>query len=159
MVFTCFAIGIALIFVIPTIILASCSASLLFILSYLGYLILCRFNEGETAAEPGARVESALQWMTGGRFGIGFLTGPRKLNSGKGDHNDVKSHEHVGEGENKHNYHGTPNHEHGNGPLNGKHTSNSRTEWEQKWNGGSHPQSVIVKNSNPYEVLKEVSER
>lgn len=68
--FTFFVVGFALLFVIPTILFASCSATFIFIWSFAGYLVLRRFNDGEAPAKPGTRVGDKLQGLTGGRLGL-----------------------------------------------------------------------------------------
>jgi hypothetical protein len=68
-VYTFFAVGIALLFLVPTLFIASCAASCFFLWAITVYFILQRFNEGEAPAKPGTRVGDKLHALTGGRLG------------------------------------------------------------------------------------------
>jgi hypothetical protein len=68
LVYTFFAVGIALLFLIPTLFLASFAASCFFLWGLVVYLILQRFNEGEAPAKPGTRVGDTIHGLTGGRL-------------------------------------------------------------------------------------------
>ncbi|KAH8733214.1 hypothetical protein GQ44DRAFT_766268 [Phaeosphaeriaceae sp. PMI808] len=67
-IYTLFAVGIALIFLIPTLFIASCAASCFFLWGLVVYMILRRLNEGEEPAKPGTRVGDKLHGLTGGKL-------------------------------------------------------------------------------------------
>jgi hypothetical protein len=66
--FTLFTTGLALIFVLPTVFVGSCTASVVFFWGLTGYLILQRFNGGETPVKKGTAVGDKLNGLTGGRL-------------------------------------------------------------------------------------------
>ncbi|KAF2128333.1 hypothetical protein P153DRAFT_318023 [Dothidotthia symphoricarpi CBS 119687] len=66
--FTLFTVGFALLFVIPTLFVTSCTATFLFSWGLTGYYILQRFNEGETPVKRGTRVGDRFQDLTGGKL-------------------------------------------------------------------------------------------
>jgi hypothetical protein len=66
--YTFFAVGIALLFLIPTLFVASFAASCFFAWGLVVYLILQRFNDGEAPGKPGTRVGDKLHGLTGGRL-------------------------------------------------------------------------------------------
>ncbi|CAO2649662.1 Nn.00g070470.m01.CDS01 [Neocucurbitaria sp. VM-36] len=131
--FTFFVVGFALLFVVPTVFLASCSATFIFIWGFIGYVILRRLNEGEAPAKPGTRVGDKLHGLTGGRLGLWIGdevadSDGTKISAAKG---------HAGPGERK-NASG----------INGSH------DWEEKWTNGVKKDQQEPRPSNPYEVLK-----
>lgn len=66
--FTLFTTGLALIFVLPTVFVGSCTASVIFFWGLAGYLLLQRFNGGETPVKKGTAVGDKLNGLTGGRL-------------------------------------------------------------------------------------------
>jgi hypothetical protein len=66
--YTFFAVGVALLFLIPTLFVASFAASCFFTWGLVVYLVLQRFNDGEAPGKPGTRVGDKLHGLTGGRL-------------------------------------------------------------------------------------------
>lgn len=67
-IYTFFAVGIALLFLIPTLFIASFTATCFFFWGLAIYVILQRFNEGEAPAKRGTRVGDTLHGLTGDRL-------------------------------------------------------------------------------------------
>ncbi|CAA9958019.1 hypothetical protein CFE70_001572 [Pyrenophora teres f. teres 0-1] len=150
---TFLVVGFSLIFVIPTIILASCSAAFIFIWGLVAYVVLRRLNEGEAPAQPGTRVGDTLQSLTGGRsaYWLGDEASAQGSdNRGKVDHGSSLQGGTAGSGDiqsrvAKHNGDG--------GPVNGVNKTHGAIEWETKWDGvKSEP--VVLETDNVFEVLK-----
>ncbi|KAJ4379314.1 hypothetical protein N0V86_005359 [Didymella sp. IMI 355093] len=59
--FTLFTTGFALLFVVPIVFIGSCTASLVFVWSLIGYLVLQRINGGETPIQPGTKLIEQIQ--------------------------------------------------------------------------------------------------
>jgi hypothetical protein len=116
-IYTFFAIGISLFFLIPTLFVASCAASCFFLWGLAVYFILQRFNEGEAPAKPGTRVGDKLHGLTGGR--LGWMV----------DGEDQKAVE-MGQAQDLADKNGSKGHQGGNGLVNG-------SEWETKWAQGT----------------------
>ncbi|KAL6703118.1 hypothetical protein ACN47E_010180 [Coniothyrium glycines] len=155
--FTSLVVGFALLFVVPTVIIASCSATFIFIWGFVGYIILRKLNEGEAPAKPGTRVGDGLQRLTGGRLGLwvgdGASEDGRKKNPKTNTPSTARGQGRVDGYENRH----RASHEENDGPLNGDHASDGYVEWDRKWDNGAQPQSVILETGNTYEVLKKES--
>ncbi|KNG45098.1 hypothetical protein DDE82_003145 [Stemphylium lycopersici] len=148
---TFFVVSFALIFVVPTVVIASCSATFIFMWGLVGYIILRRFNEGEAPAKPGTRVGDKLQALTGGRSAYwqndqAFPEGSRNGDMlGNGAGTDGRDAGYGG----KHTD-GTTSSGDG-GPVKGSHGA---VEWERKWADGVKPQAVVLDTENPYQALK-----
>lgn len=67
-IFTFLITGIALLFLVPIVIVGSCTASVIFFWGLVGYLVLRRINGGETPVQPGTKVGDSLNMLTGGRL-------------------------------------------------------------------------------------------
>jgi hypothetical protein len=67
-VFTFFVTGFALLFVAPVVIVGSCAASTFFFWGLVGYLLLQKFNGGETPVRPGTKTDDKLNKLTSGRL-------------------------------------------------------------------------------------------
>jgi hypothetical protein len=80
--FTVFMVGVALLFVLPTVFLTTFAASFIFIWGLGGYYILKWFNEGDTPAEPGTAIGDKINNLTGGRLSF-LMDGARKKEEGK----------------------------------------------------------------------------
>lgn len=155
--FTFFVVGFALIFVVPTIFIASCSATFVFIWGFLGYAILRRLNGGEAPDKRGTRIGDKLHGLKEGRI----------AGSPRGEHDDRKAAASVKTSSKKNGLtvngtevvQSTPHQE--NGKLtNGMNEANGDgnvIEWEQKWDSGVQLQPVVVAVDNPYDALKAVS--
>ncbi|KAF2823962.1 hypothetical protein CC86DRAFT_457545 [Ophiobolus disseminans] len=135
-IYTFFAVGIALFFLVPTLFIASVAATCAFLWGLVIYVILRRFNEGEEPAKKGTRVGDKLHGLTGGRLewmSEGQTEHPKKLdqtqdashtNGDKGYQGGGNSARHGGDG-----------HTNGNG------------EWEAKWSQGTQQkQKEFAKN-------------
>ena len=153
---TFFLVGFALLFVVPTVIIASCSATIIFIWGFVGYIILRRFNEGEEPAKLGTRVGDKLHKLTGGRSG--YFQGDQTSEESSRDR-DV-----VGGGKSAKGHDGGAGHAYGGvsssardgGPVNGVNGTQGTVEWERKWDGvKSEP--VVLDTENVFEALKAVS--
>ena len=68
LVFTLFSTGFALLFVVPIVVIGSCTASIAFLWGLVGYLVLQRINGGEAPVQPGTKVGDTLNELTGGRL-------------------------------------------------------------------------------------------
>ncbi|KAF2999274.1 hypothetical protein E8E13_003766 [Curvularia kusanoi] len=66
--FTFFITGFALFFLIPSVVVGSCAASIFFFWGLVGYMILQRINGGETPVNPGTDIGDKLNKLTGGRL-------------------------------------------------------------------------------------------
>ncbi|RII10032.1 hypothetical protein CUC08_Gglean006022 [Alternaria sp. MG1] len=150
---TFFLVGFALLFVVPTVIIASCSATIIFIWGFVGYVILRRFNEGEEPAKLGTRVGDKLHKLTGGRSG--YFQGDQTSEESSRDR-DV-----VGGGKSAKGHDGGAGHAYGGvsssardgGPVNGVNGTQGTVEWERKWDGvKSEP--VVLDTENVFEALK-----
>lgn len=67
-VFTLFITSLALLFVVPVVCIGSCTASIVFVWGFIGFLVLQRINGGETPVQPGTKVGDTLNGLTGGRL-------------------------------------------------------------------------------------------
>jgi hypothetical protein len=67
-VFTFFVTGFALLFVAPVVVVGSCAASTFFFWGLVGYLLLQKFNGGETPVRPGTKTDDTLNKLTSGRL-------------------------------------------------------------------------------------------
>jgi len=67
-VFTFFVTGFALLFVVPVVVIGSCTAGTFFFWGLVGYLILQRVNGGEPPVQPGTKVGDTLNKLTSGRL-------------------------------------------------------------------------------------------
>lgn len=152
--FTFFIIGFALIFVVPTVFIASCSATFVFIWGFLGYAILRRLNGGEAPVKRGTRVGEKLHQLKEGRVS----------DSQGGEDNQSKA---VTSYKTSSKKNGVT----GNGTeaphatlrqMNGKHTngvnSDNTVEWEHTWDRGVQLQPVVVAVDNPFEPLRAETE-
>lgn len=152
--FTFIVVGLALIFVVPTVFLASCSATFIFVWSFAGYLILRRFNDGEAPGKPGTRVGDKLQGLTGGRLGlwIGDAAGEERdegfVEVGKAAGPEGQVGGHAVEDR------GGASREGGRRVVNGV---NGVHDWEEKWSNGSRKETHDLETDNVYENLKVVS--
>ncbi|KAF1947007.1 hypothetical protein EJ02DRAFT_449988 [Clathrospora elynae] len=146
-----FAIGFALLFVVPTLFFASFAATFIFIWGFVGYIILRRFNEGEAPAKRGTRVGDALHGLTGGRsafWGGGESHVEGHQASGEGPEHRRS----LGVGANKKGTcHCVVSHQIDGGPVKGTHDP---LQWERKWTDGVLDQPVVLETGNTYEVLK-----
>jgi hypothetical protein len=124
--YTFFAVGIAFLFLIPTLFVASFAASCFFLWGLVVYLILQRFNDGEAPGKPGTRVGDKLHGLTGGRLdwmvegeetkAVGMSDAPdRPLRNGSNGVHEGRSASRQG----------------------GDRTVNAAGEWEDKWAQGS----------------------
>ncbi|OAL50899.1 hypothetical protein IQ07DRAFT_537141 [Pyrenochaeta sp. DS3sAY3a] len=142
--FTFIAVGLALILVVPTVFLASCSATVIFVWSFAGYLVLRRFNDGEAPGKPGTRVGDTLHGLTGGRLGLWSGDAPGgKKGEGLGTEGRVGVRgveDRVG-----------ASREGADGVVNGV---NGAHEWEEKWSNGSRKETHDLETDNVYENLK-----
>ncbi|KAF1850829.1 uncharacterized protein K460DRAFT_391238 [Cucurbitaria berberidis CBS 394.84] len=147
--FTFLLVGFALLFVVPTVFLASCSATFVFIWGFVGYIILRRLNEGEAPGKRGTRVGDKLQGLTGGRLALWIGDGEAEGGDDKavevGQIPIAKSQVRIDGGQGRDSASLQGNGGHANG-VNDTH------EWEDKWTNGARKDSEI---GNPYEVLKE----
>ncbi|KAI8940822.1 hypothetical protein NX059_002084 [Plenodomus lindquistii] len=143
--FTFVVVGFALIFVVPTVFIASCSATFIFIWGLVGYAVLRRLNGGEAPSKRGTRMGDKLYGLTEGKTGLRIggqdIKDTAKASAKKSGVDGTASH-HDGSHQEKG--------EHVNG-VNGHHES---LEWEQKWDNGVQSQPVVLEVDNPYEVLK-----
>ncbi|KAH7357482.1 hypothetical protein BKA66DRAFT_574476 [Pyrenochaeta sp. MPI-SDFR-AT-0127] len=150
--FTFFVVGVALLFVVPTVFFASCAASFIFIWGFVGYIILRRLNEGEALDKRGTRVGDRLQGLTGGRVGrLGLWAGQGASDGTDGQTSVAKGQAGFDRGGD----HRGPPHQENDGYVNGL---NGTHEWEDKWTNGVGKEQQGLENGNPYEVLK-VEER
>lgn len=78
--FTVFMVGVALLFILPTVLLTTFAASFIFLWGLGGYYILKWFNEGESPAPEGSAIGDSLNSLTGGRLGF-IMDGARKKES------------------------------------------------------------------------------
>ena len=155
--FTFFVVGFALILVVPTIFLASCSATFIFIWGFVGYIILRRLNEGQALDKRGTKVGDNLQRLTGGRAGsLGLWIG-----GGAGNDAELKpitldqtsaAKSHVGSDWEKNL--GGASYEGNGGPV---HAVNGAQEWEEKWSNSAKEESKVPDVDNPFEILKAAS--
>ncbi|USP75746.1 hypothetical protein yc1106_03020 [Curvularia clavata] len=122
---TFFVVSFALLFVVPTVFIASCSATLIFIWGFVGYIVLRKFNERGTPANPDNRI------------------------GGRQNHNGPVRNGHAAGSERTHANHGTNFED--NPPVNGAHRT---VEWERKWADGVKPDQVVLQTDNTYEALK-----
>ncbi len=154
---TFFLVGFALLFVIPTVIIASCSATFIFIWGFVGYIILRRFNEGEEPAKLGTRVGDKLHKLTGGRSG--YFQSDQTSSESSHDRsrldNGASTEGHDGGA--GHAHAPVSSHARDGGPVNGVNGTQSTVEWEKKWADGVQPHAVVLDTENVYEVLKTVS--
>ncbi|RMZ73270.1 heterokaryon incompatibility [Pyrenophora seminiperda CCB06] len=150
---TFLVVGFALLFVIPTVFVASCSATFIFIWGFVGYLVLRRLNEGEAPAKPGTRVGDTLQALTGGRSA--YWLGDEASAQGS-KHGGKVGHVSYSEGGTA----GTGNFQSratkypgDDGPVNGVNGTHGVIEWEKKWDGVK-TEPVVLETDNVFEVLK-----
>ncbi|KAL9091888.1 MAG: hypothetical protein Q9165_004640 [Trypethelium subeluteriae] len=76
LIFTAFAVGVALLVILPTVFLTTMGASFLFLWGLGGYYIVKWFNEGESPAKPGEAIGDKLNSLTGGR--LDFVMNPAR---------------------------------------------------------------------------------
>lgn len=67
-VFTLLITSLALLVVVPVVCIGSCTASIVFVWGFIGFLVLQRINGGETPVQPGTKVGDTLNGLTGGRL-------------------------------------------------------------------------------------------
>lgn len=67
-VFTFFVTGFALLFVVPAVVIGSCTAGTFFFWGLVGYLIIQRINGGETPVQSGTKVGDTLNKLTSERL-------------------------------------------------------------------------------------------
>lgn len=147
---TFFVVGFALLFVVPTVVIASCSATFIFVWGLVGYIILRRLNEGQAPAKPGTRVGDKLQALTGGRS-VYWQQHQTSSKESRNGHQPTGKDNATGP---ERNYTNDPTGSGDGGPVNGMHGS---IAWERKLVDGVQPDSVVLDTDNVYEVLKEVS--
>jgi len=150
---TFLVVGFALLFVIPTVIVASCSATFIFIWGLVGYVILRRLNEGEAPAKPGTRVGDTLQALTGGRsaYWLGNEASAQGSdNRGKVDHGSSSQGGAAGTGDFQSR---VSKHPGDGGPVNGVNGTHGVIEWEKKWDGVKN-EPVVLETDNVFEVLE-----
>jgi hypothetical protein len=138
---TFFLVGFALLFVVPTIIIASCSATFIFIWGFVGYIILRRLNEGEEPAKLGTRVGDKLHKLTGGRSG--YFQSNQTSSESSNDRNrmDNGASTKGRDGGVGHAHAHVSSHARDGGPVNGVNGSQGAVEWERKWADGVQPQA------------------
>ncbi|KAK5009595.1 hypothetical protein BJ546DRAFT_1076354 [Cryomyces antarcticus] len=78
--FTAFAVGVALLVILPTVFLTTMAASFIFLWGLGGYYIVKWFNKGDGAAADGGAIGDKLNSLTGGR--LNFLMDGVKSQSG-----------------------------------------------------------------------------
>ncbi|TKA42296.1 hypothetical protein B0A49_12694, partial [Cryomyces minteri] len=66
--FTAFAVGVALLVILPTVFLTTMAASFIFLWGLGGYYIVKWFNKGDGAAADGGAIGDKLNSLTGGRL-------------------------------------------------------------------------------------------
>jgi hypothetical protein len=125
--YTGFAVGIALFFLVPTLFITSFAASCFFLWGLVVYLILQRFNEGEAPGKPGTRVGDKLHGLTGGR--LGWMVDGQDEGTVQRDQTQDSAHTN---GSKDYESGGRTSGQEGGGLVNG-------TEWETKWEMGMHP--------------------
>lgn len=154
--FTFCLVGFALLFVVPTVLIASCSATFVFIWGFVGYVVLRSLNGGEAPAERGTRVGDGLQRLTGGRLGTwvdnNATQNARRKNADAGQ-NSASRHETDDRRQDS----ARVVREGSSANVNGDNSSTGYVEWENKWDNGVQPQTVVLETSNPYDALKTVS--
>ncbi|KAI4923159.1 uncharacterized protein J4E92_007913 [Alternaria infectoria] len=153
---TFFLVGFALLFVVPTVIIASCSATFIFIWGFVGYIILRRFNEGEEL-QRGTPVGDKLYKLTGGRSG--YLQSDQTSSESSSDRRRLGG-GNAANGSNGgvgHAHGGVSSHARDGGPVNGVNGTQGAVEWERKWADGVQPKPVVLETDNVFEVLKAVS--
>ncbi|KAF1837873.1 hypothetical protein BDW02DRAFT_565603 [Decorospora gaudefroyi] len=159
--FSFLVLGFALLFVVPTVFVASCSATFIFIWGFVGYVILRRLNEGEAPAKPGTRVGDKLKGLTGGRSALWFgrqtsaqghsASGESNHDGNHVDHGSVNQGR-VGGGGDAHPR--VSAHRSDGGVVNGVNGATGSLEWERKWANGVQTQPVVLETENTFEVLK-----
>ena len=125
---TFFVVGFALLFVAPTVFIASCSATFIFIWGFVGYIILRKFNERGASTKPGTRISGRKQFDDAPRNG--HVDGPGRTHASHTTYSGDSA------------------------PANGTHGT---IEWERKWAGGVKPDQMVLETDNAYQVLKAVS--
>ena len=144
---TFFIVGITLIFVVPTVFIASSSATFIFIWGLVGYTILRRLNGGQPPSKRGTQVGDKLQGLTGGRLGLWIGDGAKDRQAGITIETPRDGGEHH-QGVRRDN-----NADH----VNASNGDNGTIEWEKKWDSGVQQQPVMLETGNTYEILKVVS--
>lgn len=148
--FTFLVVGFALIFVIPTVFIASCSATFIFVWGFVGYMVLRRLNGGEAPSKRGTRMGDKLHGLKEDRTGF-RIEGA----AGHGqDSEEVSQMSPKKIGENKAEERNDASLWKNNGTTNGTNGHHDILQWEQKWDSGVQLQPVVLDASNPYEVLK-----
>ncbi|XP_014550769.1 hypothetical protein COCVIDRAFT_42800 [Bipolaris victoriae FI3] len=79
---TFFVVGFSLLFVVPTVFIASCSATFIFIWGLAGFVILGKFNERGASAKPSTRFGGAVK--NGNATGTGGTYADDPTSSGDG---------------------------------------------------------------------------
>jgi energy-coupling factor transporter transmembrane protein EcfT len=122
--FTVFMVGVALLFVLPTVFITTMAASFIFLWGMGGYYILKWFGEPGGAAD-GEAIGDKLNNLTGGR--LGFLMEGAKENAVPNDH-----------------LHGGPKYE---GNANGKAEKGNKEEKEGLIGGKDGPAKDVTKKA------------
>lgn len=78
--FTVFMVGVALLFVLPTVFITTMGATFLFLWGLGGYYIVKWFNESEAPAAEGTAIGDKLNNLTGGKLSF-LMDGARKKDS------------------------------------------------------------------------------
>jgi hypothetical protein len=129
LIYTFFAVGFALMFLIPTLFVASFAASCFFLWGLAVYLVLQRFNDGEAPVKRGTRVGDKFQGLTGGR--LDWMVDGKDTKAVEVGH--VKKLLHTNGGDAGYeSYDGANDSHHG-----GDGFVNGAGEWEAKWARGT----------------------
>ncbi|KAF2854384.1 hypothetical protein T440DRAFT_465356 [Plenodomus tracheiphilus IPT5] len=152
--FTFVVVGFALIFVVPTVFIASCSATFIFIWALVGYTILRRLNGGEAPSKRGTRMGDKLHGLTVDKTGlrIGGAADQTQVEKNEGKDSTKKSGAEGGEDRYNGSRQGIG------GDVNGVDDHHATLEWERKWDSEVQQQPVVPEVENPYEVLKTETE-
>jgi hypothetical protein len=133
--YTAFAAGIALFFLVPTLFIASFTASCFFVWGLVVYLVLQRFNDGEAPGKPGTRVGDKLHGLTGGRLGWMVEGEDQKPVQMGQTQDDARTNGNKGQGRGR-----DTSGQESDGYVNGK-------GWESKWAEGSRPQKELLRDN------------
>ncbi|KAH9872750.1 hypothetical protein J1614_005144 [Plenodomus biglobosus] len=148
--FTFLVVGFVLIFVVPTVFVASCSATLIFVWGLVGYVVLRRLNGGEAPSKRGTRMGDKLRELKEGR--TGFHIGDAAGHGQDSEEVNLMSAKKIGDNKAKERNDTSP--QENNGVFNGINGHHDSLQWEQKWDSGVQLQPVVLDVDNPYEVLK-----
>jgi hypothetical protein len=147
LIYTFFAVGIALLFLIPTLFVASFAASCFFLWGLVVYLILQRFNEGEAPGKPGTRVGDKVHGLTGGRLSWMVDGEDTKLMRTTDDFDNAHTN-----GSNGYHDGGSAARQGGDGFV------NAAGEWEAKWARGTQQRQKEFANGVDIKVDEVVSD-